>query len=324
MSQVDGRVPARRARFYGASTEAVRPHERFEYWRALFGDPDMSPIPKRDARPYRGWVIGCDGDDGLLFTELDCAPTAARFDEGHADYLRLAVLSRGALRVTHGNDVREVGLPGAGIELFDARRAARIESVTGYRSHFITVPRALAVETLGIDPTGDRAHRALPETPLSLLLKAQLTAFSRLGPAMDAREVAAAMASLSGLTIAYLRRFRPAARQEEGAAADAALFAAARSYIAAHKESPGLTAVRVAGAIGCSRNHLFRIFRARGLTIAEEIRAARLGHARALLRDPRLDIGDIALRCGYSDGSAFGKAFRRRFGMSPGDWRAGG
>jgi AraC-like DNA-binding protein len=41
-----------------------------------------------------------------------------------------------------------------------------------------------------------------------------------------------------------------------------------------------------------------------------------------LLRDPALDIGDVSLRCGYADLSAFGKAFRRRFGISPRDWRA--
>jgi methylphosphotriester-DNA--protein-cysteine methyltransferase len=33
-------------------------------------------------------------------------------------------------------------------------------------------------------------------------------------------------------------------------------------------------------------------------------------------------LGTLAFECGYSDLSAFGKAFRRRFGMSPSEWRA--
>ncbi|WP_209023621.1 helix-turn-helix transcriptional regulator [Sphingopyxis italica] len=71
----------------------------------------------------------------------------------------------------------------------------------------------------------------------------------------------------------------------------------------------------------CSRASLYRLFEQRGLSVGEHIRAVRLNHGRALLRDPRLGIGDIALRCGYDDLSAFGKAFRRRFGMTPRDWR---
>src|SRR3546814_4060534 len=85
--------------------------------------------------------------------------------------------------------------------------------------------------------------------------------------------------------------------------------------------SSDLTADAIARAIGCSRASLYRLFEQRGLAVAEHVRAVRLNHSRTLLRDPRLGIGDIALRCGYDDLSAFGKAFRRRFGMTPRDWR---
>jgi AraC-like DNA-binding protein len=141
---------------------------------------------------------------------------------------------------------------------------------------------------------------------------------------MDAEESAAAMAAMSGVALACLGRFARERRDDAAdpaEAADEALVAAARAFIAAHGDSPHLTAALVAAAIGCSRTRLFGVFQARGLSVADAIRTARLGHARALLRDGALDIGEVALRCGYSDGSAFGKAFRRAFGLSPRDWR---
>lgn len=69
------------------------------------------------------------------------------------------------------------------------------------------------------------------------------------------------------------------------------------------------------------RAGLYRMFERRGLAVADRIRIARLNHACALMRDPTLDIGEVALRCGDADLSAFGKAFGRRFGMTPRDWR---
>src|SRR3546814_14123237 len=85
-------------------------------------------------------------------------------------------------------------------------------------------------------------------------------------------------------------------------------FTSACRFIEARREDSGLTADAIARAIGCSRASLYRLFEQRGLAVAEHVRAVRLNHSRTLLRDPRLGIGDIALRCGYDDLSAFGKA----------------
>src|SRR3546814_16043375 len=93
-------------------------------------------------------------------------------------------------------------------------------------------------------------------------------------------------------------------------------FTSACRFIEARREDSGLTADAIARAIGCSRASLYRLFEQRGLAVAEHVRADRLNHSRTLLRDPRLGIGDLALRCGYDDLSAFGKAFRLRFGMT--------
>lgn len=306
-------------RFLRVSTDVAPARERFDFWHALFPGIELRHTVREHG--YGAQALTCAGDDGIAFTDLSCAPTASRFFDGRLDHMQLCLVTEGQFGFTHGNDERERLGVGPGLHLLDCHRPARTYSEARYRAFHISLPRALVHRTMGADPIdGDRSLRTLPDTPLGLLLKSQLHALSVYGPAMDAEEAAAAMEALSGLTLAYLSRFNPG--DEEDAPLDAAMFTAACSYIDARKDHPNLTAAAIARAIGCSRAGLYRMFERRGLAVADQIRIARLNHARALLRDPALDIGDVALRCGYADLSAFGKAFRRRFGMTPRDWRA--
>lgn len=307
------------ARFTGVSTDAAPMTERFDFWHALFPQIDMRRTT--DDGGYRAAALACAGDDGIAFTDLVCAPTASRFHDGRLDHMQLCVVAAGQFGVTHGRDERLWLGPGAGLQLLDCHRAAQTHSETSYRAYHITLPRAAVYRAMGGDPiAGTGALRTLPDTPLGLLLKDQLGALARHGPDMRAAEAAAAMKLLSGLALTYLEGFGPAAR-DDGRRIGDSHFASACRLIEARREDAGLTADAVARAIGCSRASLYRLFEQRGLSVADHIRAVRLNHARTLLRDPRLGIGDIALRCGYEDLSAFGKAFRRRFGMTPRDWR---
>lgn len=58
-----------------------------------------------------------------------------------------------------------------------------------------------------------------------------------------------------------------------------------------------------------------------GSGIATEILSQRLTLAKRLLKTSRLDIGEVALKCGFSNHAAFLASFKRRFGMSPRAWR---
>ena len=58
-----------------------------------------------------------------------------------------------------------------------------------------------------------------------------------------------------------------------------------------------------------------------GTGIATEILTQRLTLAKRLLKTSRLDIGEVALKCGFSNHAAFLASFKRRFGMSPRAWK---
>ena len=72
--------------------------------------------------------------------------------------------------------------------------------------------------------------------------------------------------------------------------------------------------------------HFHRLFAAlTGETAGELVRRRRLETAAGRLRHcPGEPIVEVAVHCGFGSGPAFARAFRRRFLMSPGEWRAAG
>jgi len=58
-----------------------------------------------------------------------------------------------------------------------------------------------------------------------------------------------------------------------------------------------------------------------GSSPIEYLIAWRLQIAARWLMEPGMSVGRVAERCGYDSVPAFGKAFKRYFGVSPGEFR---
>lgn len=87
---------------------------------------------------------------------------------------------------------------------------------------------------------------------------------------------------------------------------------------------PELDADTIAREAGISKRYLHAVLAAAGTTFVTTLARARLDRASDLLSDARWDglqIAEIAWRCGYLDPSYFTRAFRRRFGVNPSEWR---
>jgi AraC-like DNA-binding protein len=99
----------------------------------------------------------------------------------------------------------------------------------------------------------------------------------------------------------------------------------ARSFIAAHLGDPDLDRNRVAAELGMSLRRLNDIFAKDGLSIAHEIRNARLSSVARDLIDPRfagLTISEIAMKNGLWNLQHFSTLFRTAYGQSPKSYRA--
>ncbi len=74
--------------------------------------------------------------------------------------------------------------------------------------------------------------------------------------------------------------------------------------------------------VGVSKEHLVRSFKqCFGVTPGAYITTVRLDKAKQLLRETNYPLKVIAAMCGYSAQGYFGKAYRKHYGISPGEER---
>lgn len=96
----------------------------------------------------------------------------------------------------------------------------------------------------------------------------------------------------------------------------------ARDYLDAHLDTP-VELADLAGAVGLSRFHLLRVFRAAvGTTPHTYLTDRRVARAKELL-DGTLPLAEVAASCGFADQSHLNRVFKARVGVSPGQYRRG-
>ena len=83
-----------------------------------------------------------------------------------------------------------------------------------------------------------------------------------------------------------------------------------------------ITSADIAAAAGFSPNHLSKKFReAAGIGVHEYLIFTRLQHAALELVTTSDTITQIALRCGFSDSNYFKDVFKKKYGMTPREYR---
>jgi len=95
------------------------------------------------------------------------------------------------------------------------------------------------------------------------------------------------------------------------------------AYIEAHLSQP-LSLEVLAAEAGLSDFHFARMFKhSTHLAPHQYVMQQRMAHAKMLLTDTRLPLGDIAMRCGFSSASHFSNRFKTQWGITPSQLRAG-
>ncbi len=94
-----------------------------------------------------------------------------------------------------------------------------------------------------------------------------------------------------------------------------------QKYVREHTDE-ALNRKVLAAVAGFSVPHFHRIFTAQvGENIASYVRRVRLERAGRKLRMGAVDITQVALAAGYDTHTAFSKAFKQHFGLSPSEFR---
>lgn len=86
--------------------------------------------------------------------------------------------------------------------------------------------------------------------------------------------------------------------------------------------SEKISAKDICTRFGYNETYFCRRFKSiTGITVMNYIQILRMEKAQKLLRDSDEDVGNIAWQCGFSDVSYFSNCFKRRFGITPTDFR---
>ena len=122
------------------------------------------------------------------------------------------------------------------------------------------------------------------------------------------------------LTLAY----RPIREGAPATSGRAQWMAKARGFIDEHICNPELGVAAIAAALGVTPRYVQMLFAAEGTTPSACIQDQRLRMAAEQLRQPDAPcITEVAMAVGFNDLTHFGRAFRRRYGVTPRDYRDG-
>jgi AraC-like DNA-binding protein len=173
-----------------------------------------------------------------------------------------------------------------------------------------------------IAPMIDAATGVALNSPGARMLADYMLLLDRNVPSLDAE----AANHLSSAVRAMLAVCLAPSTERQSAARDQVrltLMERVRQAVRRNLRSPSLGPAKLCREAATSRSQLYRLLEEEG-GVAHYIQRRRLSEGFSILCDARNDlaIGQIAETLCFSDASSFSRAFRREFGLSPGDVRA--
>lgn len=306
------------------STGTIAPGKQFECWRAFVVDAHM----RWDIRPVR-----CDcfpaymrqgRFGGYRVTHLTArhggivgrrGPQQIALDD--EAFFNLIYIAEGSISLTTGG--QEIRLTPGQFTLWDTTRPMRFVTGENLRQITFAVPQAALRQVLPrIDGYIGQPIDAAADTS-RLFVKHLLSLDETFGelPQAAAGHVLRATSELLAATLS-------ARDSIELHDSSHLLLRQAMNYAEQHLGEPALDTRAIARAYDISERHLHRLFERAETTPAAWIRRQRLERCRNDLHgSPRTSITEIAYRWGFRDSGTFSKIFRKAFGVTPRQERAG-
>jgi AraC-like DNA-binding protein len=215
---------------------------------------------------------------------------------------------------------REVLLTAGDWSLYEGARPFSLSNLERSEQRIVILPRSeLWGGTLDLDALTVRRFGSCDHSSRHLV-KVLDTAFEL--ASVYGREAAAQLAAvavhLSRLALLENAGDSPPLRQSE------VMRQRVRDYVERNLRDPTLCVSTIATALNCSKRYLHKVFAEADETLEQHILNRRLEGCRAaldaLVRKDR-SIAEIAYSFGFKSLSHFGKAFSRRYGMTPSERR---
>lgn len=279
------------------------------------GSPDDFEVVSTTRMTSKGLLVEA------VSTPLQYDRTAAHVARGGLDHYHITLCLQGQMRFASGR--REITLHPGDVCLIDMAQPNRtwLTGVGEHRSRLtsLIVPRPVLAPRLAhpdsssgtLLPGHDRRARLLADQLATLWQQPET------GAATDA--IVDGMCDV----IAEVAGRADDAHGEVGRAERRLLLAAIKQHIDANLDTGTLSADALCARFGLSRASLYRLFEADG-GLAHYVQDQRLNRALLLLISPAARskrLIDLAVELQFSGDSTFVRAFRRQFGLTPGEVR---
>lgn len=242
----------------------------------------------------------------------------ARADPGH---IKLGLQLRGYSVITQ--DGRDAALAPGDFALYDTTRPYALDFDASFRMFVLMFP----IEALRIDRdrlSGLTACRFSGRNGLGAIVSTFLRSLSA---TLDHEPLTSALPvsdAVFDLLVAAVGE-RVGTPDTHDGASRRALLHRVETFIAGRLDDPDLTVGAVADAHHVSVRYLQKLFEQQGDTVSGWIRRRRLETIRRDLANPALagrQISTIGAQWGFADATAFSRAFRGAYGITPSEYRA--
>lgn len=304
------------------TTESVPPRRRADYWEEMVTQQFVPTRCVPAARSAFSAYIRSRDLEAVTLSDVrshgtDVLRTPQHVARSEANYFLLSLQVNGIGRLTQAG--RTAILNPGDMALYDTARPYELKFAAEQRQLVLRIPRRelLARCHDAESRVGIRIDGTTPVARLVSDLVRNVAALDALPSDRSRRSIASTLMDLVMDGLAAHGGPRPPE-------AESARLGDAKRVAQRHLTEPGFSAANWAAAMGISERYLRLLFSRSGRSPAQYLWQQRLDLAASQLRDPncrRRSITEIALGCGFSDGTHFSHAFRSSFGTTPRRYR---
>ncbi|MGQ0502663.1 MAG: helix-turn-helix domain-containing protein [Panacagrimonas sp.] len=203
--------------------------------------------------------------------------------------------------------------------LVDTTRPYRLDFRQDFRALSFRIPHQALLPLLRRS-AGPTARLVSASSDLGSLAVAHMHGLMRCAPQLPpqaASHMGATLAELISLSVVGVEPPGDESREQVRRAFRDSIV----RFVESHSSDPGLSVPSVAAKFRVSARYVHAVFAERQRTFSQTVLERRLETAARALTESPSPVTTVALECGFGDPSYFGRAFHRRYGCSPREWR---
>lgn len=308
------------------TTQDVKEHERFDFWREaicdVFVQLDASQLSTDTFSGIlkNGWMKEIQISE-VIADSQEVIRSPRQIQKASEDFFLISLQLEGTGYIEQNN--RIAALAPGDFTMYDSTRPYTLYFSHSFKQLVFQFPRSLLFERL---PSAEEMTAILlpgNRHQISSTVSSLLHTISSSYLYLDSRAQLRMNDTLLDLLSVVLSSVTNT--NLEGLHSRADIYRLhAKSFIYKHLANPNLTPTLIAFHLGISERYLHKLFESEEASVASFIRNKRLEQCKNDLVHPKFrhaSIIDIALRWGFNNAAHFSRIFKDRYGMSPSSFR---